>query len=458
MTVRLDLHDIQGNILRGYRRDGKARFLFLRFTQAAAGRRFLRDLADHVTPARWSGPRPNVTLNVALSYHGLCALGLSLETTSSFPLAFREGMRARAAILGDTGQSAPNRWDDPWRNADVHLLVSCYSADERQLDEHCRAILLEADRRRIEGLGPHQEAARITIDGRSLEHFGFADGISNPAIEGFENHGNPNLVGNPDGKGGFVEVPAGEFILGYPAIGGEQRRLPMPGMLGRNGTFLVFRKLAQDVNAFRRYLEVQSRILSEVAGEPHDPAFLAAKMVGRWQDGSPLVRHPRRPSDADPMNKFDYADDREGALCPLGAHTRRCNPRSSQGLHGQLSKRRRMIRRGIPYGTFVKENEAADGTPRGMIFLAYMSGIEQQFEFVQQNWINSGDDFRQGNDKDPLVGDNDGRARMVVPGDPRAGRPPFLCTGLPRFVTVKGGEYFFVPGVTALRLLAGGYV
>jgi Dyp-type peroxidase family len=456
MPIALALHDIQGNILRAYRSEAKARFLFLRIAQPAAGRKFIKQLRPCITPAAWGENRPAATTNIALSCAGLSALGLPAESTSSFPLDFRQGMRARAAALGDAGESAPERWDEPWRNpeAQVHLLVSCYSTDAGKLDHHCRDLLARLPDGVAE-LGPHQDASRIVTGGQAIEHFGFADGLSNPAIEGMPHNDNRNLVGNPDGKGGFSDIPAGEFVLGYPGVGDEQRDLPVPGLLGVNGTFLVFRKLAQDVAGFRAYLDSQCQILSHLSSE-HDRAFLAAKLVGRWRDGSPLVRYPRSPATADPTNQFDYIDDPEGALCPLGAHVRRSNPRSSLGLDGQLSKRRRMIRRSIAYGDFVPEEKTPDNRPRGIIFLAYMSGIERQFEFVQQQWINIGDSFRQGNDKDPLVGNNDGSGRMVVPGDERAGRPPFLCTGLPRFVTVKGGAYFFVPGLTALHLLAEG--
>ncbi len=451
MPIALALHDIQGNILRAYRKENKARFLFLRVTKPAGGRAFIKRLLPHITPAAWGESRPATTTNVALTYAGLCALGLPAESTSGFPFDFRQGMRARAASLGDTGESAPERWDDPWRHPEmqVHLLVSCYSMDNSTLDHHCRHLLANLPDGVAE-LGPHQDAARIGE--QSLEHFGFADGLSNPAVEGMPHIDNRNLVGNPDGKGGFEDVPAGEFVLGYPGVGGEQRELQVPPLLAVNGTFLVFRKLDQDVTAFRAYLDSQCKILSRLSTE-HDRAFLAAKLVGRWQNGSPLVLSPRKPAKGEPSNHFDYIDDPEGALCPLGAHMRRSNPRSSLGLDGQLSKRRRIIRRGIPYGKFVRESDTPDNSPRGIIFLAYMSGIEQQFEFVQQQWINNGDSFRQGNDKDPLVGNHDGTGRMVVPGEERAGRPPFLCTGLPRFVTVKGGAYFFVPGLTALHTL-----
>lgn len=452
--IPLDLHDIQGNILRGYRAQGIARFLFFRIREAADGRAFIGHLLARITPAAWGEARPLVSTNLALSHAGLRALGLPPESTASFPIEFRDGMRARAAALGDTGDSAPAAWDEPWRGGEVHLLLSCYSTAQRQLDDHC-AALLQGLPDGVVSLDPPQDAARILVQGRPVEHFGFVDGLSNPAIEGMPHGANRNLLGNPDGKGGFADVPAGEFILGYPGLGGEQRELPVPGVLGRNGSFMVFRKLAQDVAGFRAYLDRQCQMLSRISAQ-HDRAFLAAKLVGRWRDGSPLVLHPREPAADEPVNSFDYVHDPEGALCPLGAHIRRSNPRSALGLDGQLSMRRRLIRRGIPYGTFVPEEAEPDDTPRGMLFIAFMSGIARQFEFVQRQWINSGDDFRQGNDKDPLVGDNDGTGRMVVPGDARLGRPPFLCTGLPRFVTVKGGEYFFAPGLTALRLLAKG--
>jgi Dyp-type peroxidase family len=454
MPIAPDLHDIQGNILRAYRSEARARFLFLRIDRPAAGRQLIGLLAPRVTRADWGENRPETTTNLALTHAGLRALGLPQGSTNSFPPDFRQGMRARAGALGDTGASAPDRWDEPWRSNQVHLLVSCYSADQGRLDEHCRFLLAQLPDGVVPAR-PHQDAARIDKDGQAVEHFGFADGLSNPAIEGVPRGADSGQIGNPDGKRGFADIPAGEFILGYPGVGGEQRDLPTPGLLGVNGTFLVFRKLAQDVAAFREYLDRQCRNLNGLSREL-DRGFLAAKMVGRWRDGSPLVLYPRPPAAADPRNDFDYVDDPEGALCPLGAHVRRSYPRAALGLDGELAKRRRMIRRSIAYGSFVPEQQRPDNSPRGIIFVAYMSGIERQFEFVQGQWLNNGDNFRQGNDKDPLVGDNDGSGRMVVPGDARSGRPPVLCTGLPRFVTVRGGDYFFVPGVTALHLIAAG--
>jgi deferrochelatase/peroxidase EfeB len=157
-------------------------------------------------------------------------------------------------------------------------------------------------------------------------------------------------------------------------------------------------------------------------------------------------------------NEFGYADDPEGALCPLGAHIRRANPRDSLGFDGRLVNRHRLIRRGITYGTSLPPGSPDDHVPRGLLFLAFNADIERQFEFILRQWINDGDKFRQGNDRDPIVGSHDSAGRMVIPGDEREGRPPFFCSGIPRFVATKGGDYFFSPSLTGLRLMASDWV
>jgi deferrochelatase/peroxidase EfeB len=191
-------------------------------------------------------------------------------------------------------------------------------------------------------------------------------------------------------------------------------------------------------------------------------------MMGRWQDGSSLIRHPDGPG-KEPENDFGYGGDLTGAACPLGAHVRRTNPRDSLGFGGKIMSRHRLIRRGIPYGKYLRHSDdyrPLGGQPephapapaaeeaaerRGIMFLAFNSGLDQ-FEFVQQVWMSYGDDFQQGNDMDPIAGSR-GR-RMMIPGDERTGRRPFLCWDIPCFVTTRGGDYFFVPGLTGLRLLA----
>lgn len=307
----------------------------------------------------------------------------------------------------------------------------------------------------------HQDCQWLTVDGEICrkEHFGFEDGISNPDVEGVPDNGPAVDCGNPDDSGEFRKIPAGEFILGYPGEGGEVAPMPLPLLLGRNGTYLVLRKLEQDVKAFRTFLKKASRRLPHAPGV--DPAdYLAAKMVGRWKNGSPLVLHPEsEPKPGDPNNTFKYAADLAGASCPLGAHIRRANPRNSLGFGGKLMSRHRLIRRGIAYGPYLPETAgegADDGSRRGIMFLAFNSGFDQ-FEFVQQAWIGSGDDFQQGDDMDPLVGSREER-QMMIPGDEATTRPPFLCAGIPRFVTSRGGDYFFVPSLTGLRLMATGEV
>ncbi len=384
-------------------------------------------------------------------------------------------MRARAGRLGDD----PNCWEPPWNGETVHVVVMVYAVDEEGRRLKCNEVsgIVEGVNRfggetRIEVLQP-QDCHWLTVNGEQSrkEHFGFQDGISNPDVEGVPDR-NARGGGNPDEEGAFRKIPPGEFILGYPGEGGEVAPMPLPHLLGRNGSYLVMRKLQQHVGRFRRFMQESSRHLRHVpAGlDPADyEEYLAAKMVGRWKDGSPLVLFPERSATRttgrpDPNNTFGYASDLAGACCPLGAHIRRANPRDSLGFGGKIVRRRRLIRRGIAYGDYLPDgaDDEADGeghpgpSPRGIMFLAFNSGLDQ-FEFVQQAWIGTGDDFQQGNDMDPLVGSR-GERQMVIPGDEATGRLPFLCSGIPRFVTTRGGEYFFAPSLTGLRLLAAGQV
>jgi hypothetical protein len=212
--------------------------------------------------------------------------------------------------------------------------------------------------------------------------------------------------------------------------------------------------------------------------------YLAAKMMGRWHDGSPLDLYPDAPGDH-ATNDFTYAGDRHGVRCPVGAHVRRANPRDSLGFAGHIISRRRMLRRGIAYGDYLPDDalptDAAAKAERRIMFLALNSSIERQFEFIQRQWMTRGDEFDQGDDSDPITGTryHDGRmvvpgqsfnrglpdpkgnkpkGRMMIQGDQRTGRIPYLCSDIPNFVITKGGEYFFMPSMTALVLLASGNV
>lgn len=470
MTARLDLFDIQGNILRGYRSFPFARFMFFHIEDAEGGREFLRRLMGFLTPAEW-GVKPDRATNVAINFLGLRAFELPFECLVSFPAEFQDGMRKRADALGDTGASDPSKWDELWKSGEVHIVVMVYAEQHATREQH--AARISALMAAVNDGAPapkvlelqHQDAQWLEIDGERTrkEHFSFTDGISNPDIEGAPEGGVGEDIGNPTQPGVFHKVPAGEFILGFPGEGGELAPTPLPRLLGYNGTYLVIRKLQQEVVPFRTYLAEQAALLAGVIGglPPGVCAqtFLAAKMFGRWPDGSPLMTYPDGPRPGPGQgNGFGYADDPTGARCPRGAHIRRAYPRDSfdPDFDGKLVNRRRLIRRGIAYGNYLPPGKQ-DDEKRGIMFLAFNSGFDQ-FEFVQRNWINNGDDFEQGNEVNSIAGSRNEAGRMMIPGDVGRLRKPFLCFDIPQFVTTKGGDYFFVPSLTGLRLIASGEI
>ena len=459
-----DFSNIQGNILRGYASFPHARFLYLVIHDAGDARSLMQTLLDagSVTPAQWHG-KPDTALNLALTFDGLRAFGLPEESLATFPAEFREGMKVRAAMLGDVGESSPQNWDEPWNTSRVHILVMVYGRTANALEERCRTFrqLLPDS---VKEPGPDQPAGFFSFDGETKrrEHFGFVDGLSNPDVEDVPREAGGKRsgeIGNPDDSGRFRKIPLGEFILGYPGEGGDLAPMPLPNLLAHNATYMVFRKLEQNVPLFRDYIKAQAESFARTipGGLPNHVSaedFLAAKMMGRWQDGSSLIEYPHKPR-KDLGNAFAYADDPAGARCPLGAHVRRTNPRDALGFGGKTMSRHRLIRRGITYGKYLKPGEQ-DKESRGIIFIAFNSGFDQ-FEFVQRLWINFGDEFEQGNDNDPIVGSSQS-GQMVIPGDEASGRRPFICFDIPRFVETRGGDYFFVPSLAALRLLASGRV
>ena len=247
------------------------------------------------TSARWprdeSGQviRPESTLNVAFTYGGLKALGVPPRSLASFAPEFRQGMLARAALNHDTGASDPSRWDTPWQSGQVHALLSLYANDPASLEAQASRVgRAQAESDGVAEVG-RQDAARLVIDGKvsNREHFGYRDGLSNPDVAGT---GVPSPPG--DGKllasGGWSPLEAGEFLFGQPDEAGETPDAPIPVQFARNGTYLVYRKLHQNVASFRRYLREQG------GRYPGGPDLLAAKFLGRWWDGTPLVKSPDR--------------------------------------------------------------------------------------------------------------------------------------------------------------------
>lgn len=452
--MALDHTDIQGNLLRGYRLPF-ARYIFLNIGTADAGRAFLREMAERITNAEiWDDGKPSHTQNIALSRSALTALGLATETIQSFPAEFLEGMARRWEILGDKGNSHPDHWDDEWQGR-VDLWISINAISPNAREGAFEQVMSLAKAYSVE-LVATQDAGALQIDGKFVpsEHFGYADGFAQPDFIGGQAWDTPG-----DGKmgprgHGWEEIRTGEFILGYRNEADELPVAPKPDILAKNGTFLVYRKLVQHVTAFRDYVAQESTTYTG------GPEKLMAKFVGRWRDGTPLMKSPDRPSpsivaDDDQNNNFTYGSDPKGLVCPHGAHIRRMNPRDSQGFNGKLATRRRIIRRGLPFGDWLPEGDPDDGQERGIVFMALNASIARQFEFVQQQWVNYGNDFNLGEARDPIIGNNAGKGFFVIPGKAGSAEPPHLCTGMPSFVTVKGGDYFFLPSVTALRLLAG---
>jgi Dyp-type peroxidase family len=441
----LDLDRIQGFVVRGYRLP-LARYIFLRIDDAAAAGRWLAEItAEVLTAAPWT-EKPASGLNLAISYAGLVALGLPSQTLASFPEEFREGMAARAGLLGDEHLSAPAHWEGSLGTPDIHVLVMIAAAHDAALSAHDQRI--RASLERCGGL-------RVVSDERGAfmpdfrEHFGFADGFAQPDIEGAGLPSEPG-GGAPLAGGHWRPIRAGEFILGYADEENVLPEAPTPDQLAANGSFLVYRKLHQDVAAFRAQL-------ARAAGlYPHGEEQLAAKIVGRWRDGTPLEVAPEGPdpdvvADASRNNAFSYATDPDGLHCPVGAHVRRANPRDSLPFEGKLVNRHRLIRRGIPYGEPLPEGAGDDGADRGVIFMCLQASIARQFEFIQSQWLDGGNAFTLGGDQDVIAGTQtgDGPRKMTIPGN-----PPFFVGPLQPVVTVKGGEYFFVPGINGLEYLA----
>lgn len=524
MITPLDLGDIQGNIVKAYGRYGFpfARHIFFHVNSPADGRRFVTEITPLVTTSiPWPdlSKAPPVTTNIGFTYQGLKSLDVPTDTLHDFQDEFAMGMKARRDIIGDTGPNHYSRWDPIWNDpADnevqhVHIIISLNGRDESVLESHYQQIreILAAVPGVIQLVGhrgaggqslPYQPA--LVLEG-GTEHFGFLDGISGTYFEGCGE--NPKLVmggGKPTGLDpskleGWAPLKPGEFILGHEDESGGYPEAPGPPLFSRNGTFMVYRKMHQNVGSFNSYLE------AEGARFPGGKEALAAKFAGRWRNGAPLASFPTeqgakqfisehdalrqkvRARTASPQEQarydeldqqmvaFDYTDDLDGARCPLGAHTRRVNPRSAL-LYGKkdllgkpafetpgaLSNRRRLLRRGLPYGN--TGNPATDDGDHGVVIMLLNADLSRQFEFVQQQWINFGNDFRLANDQDPVLGNHGtnencrGQGRMVIEGEKSTNRPPYFCSRMPTLVETRGGDYFFIPSLTCLRMIGLGII
>ncbi|HSF35069.1 MAG TPA: Dyp-type peroxidase [Nocardioides sp.] len=437
-TNLLELDDIQAGALHERPSPYVGTYLLLRIRDRADGRELVRRLRRIVAPATSPAGPDETSATVAFTYRGLEALGVPRSSLASFAPEFREGMAARAGILGDVGESAPEHWEEPLGKADVHVAIAVLSSDRARLDAvAARAREAYADLSGIDLLW-RQDCYQLAT-GRTS--FGFKDGIGQPAVEG---------SGRPATDPRERPLRAGEIILGYPDETGGLPPMPTPDELGRNGTYVVFRKLHTKVAAYRSYLRDRARSREE-------EALLGAKMVGRWQSGAPLAVTPDRDDPAlgaDPLrnNDFGFADDARGFKCPVGAHARRANPRDALDQEGSVDVRlHRMLRRSTSYGPMLPEGVTEDdGVDRGIVFVFAGAHIKRQFEFVKTQWLNDGIFIGAPLEADPLVGVHSGSNSFTIPQRPIRRR----LQDLPPFVVTRGGEYCFAPGLRALQWLA----
>ncbi|MEM7409634.1 MAG: Dyp-type peroxidase [Myxococcota bacterium] len=408
--------DVQANVLRGLRAR-HARFVFVRFDDAAGARAWLgdQDLTDGQLWPRGQPPS-EVLSTVAISSDGMRALGVDDSLVEGFPEAFRAGMWERRATLGDP--PTLDAWDRDLRDKvgrQPHALLSLYADDEAKLEDavHRRALLSGASVRRV-----HVEKGRRLVEGR--EHFGFRDGISQPVWT--------------EQMKWRSRYPLSRLLC-FPPSGGD----PTLRRLLRLGSYLVFRKIEQDVAEFRRFVQ----------GRRFTPENVAALMMGRWRNGAPVELFPDDPGELlHDHNDFEFDDEASPGRTAQSAHIRRSNPRRV------TTEERRIVRRGIPYGEPVsgfpgsldEEVPANDEGSRGLLFIALNADLEGQFEFIQRRWMNSMS-FGGGWGRDPFGASTPGpRGRIRIPGLPEK--------ELPTFTRFRGGAYFFMPSMQAIRDLS----
>ena len=494
MQSEVDYSDVQGLVRFGYKRMTEASYVLLRIRDVATARSWLR--AASITSAVVVDPPPSTAMQVAFTAAGLKGLGVPASVLAGFSSEFLAGMteESRSRRLGDVGSNAPSQWD--WgSSASVPHLVVMFFAESGRLDAFMQSSTGSAWNEAFEAL-----RCLDTSDLEGIEPFGFVDGISQPQIDWAQER---------DVTGGQIYysnvVALGEFLLGYRNEYGKYTDRPLidadtagAGLLaaedvpekkdvGRNGTYLVMRHLRQDVRSFWQFIGRQA------GGDAAEIDKLAAAFVGRTRAGDPLVPIQEqaipgigsRP-DQIRQNQFTFDQDPTGGGCPFGAHVRRANPRNAdypghptglarlvatlglgpKGFRDDLMSSvrfHRILRRGREYGPGLSPSDALGPAPpndpeRGLRFICLNANISRQFEFLQNAWLMNTKFSGLTGESDPLLGD-----RQAIPGCPVTGnftrqKEDGLrgrVSGLPQFITVRGGAYFFLPSLRAFRYFAG---
>ena len=437
--VTVELDDIQATVLRYRPEPYYGTHVMLHVDDARAGRALLRSLEPHVDSAAewWRAGEPWIA--VAITYAGLVALELPEDSLQSFPEAFRVGMAARADVLLDSGDNDPAHWEPHFADGLIHIGISVFSGSE------------ETWRRTMDSARRHYEgrpgltvltAEDFGAQPGDLNPLGYRDSIGQPAVEG-------SGIAPLPGQGPAIK--AGELILGYPGEAGVPLPAPRPDVLGRNGTYVGLRKYQTRVGAFNRFLQAH--------GDTEDEReLLAAKLVGRWRSGAPLTLAPEHDDPAlgaDPLrnNDFTYAADPDGRQVPLGSHMRRMNPRDTEMAVLADVNIHRIIRRSTAYGVPYDPDATSaqdDDVPRGLHFIFVSAKAMASMEFLQQEWINNGNFMSLGDERDPNVGLQEEGATFTIPRTPVRRR----IHGIDTFNVLRGGEYFFLPSLSALRWIA----
>jgi Dyp-type peroxidase family len=483
--------DIQGDILVGLLKNVE-KFVFFHITDGELFSAFLetveitsmQDCLDQravVAAGKAAGSTALVStpgLNVAFTHAGLRELWVNGVDEAT---PFAAGMAASAAELGDPD---PATWSVLGPKQPVHGVFVVTGATEDEVND---TIALRLAPTNANGWTVvHVESGVVRPEPvRGHEHFGFADGVSQPAVRG--RIGAAEALAPTTGADEDQADPGrdllwpGEFVFGYAGqdpgavdftVQGPVQAPPIPFMA--NGAFLVFRKLAQSVPEFDLAVKAEAAKIDPALSDPASPDLLAAQMVGRWKSGAALINAPRSDDptlgDGTPdVNAFEFGGDREGLLCPVAAHIRKAYPRDD--VRGNTSpdddevdsaeaftQTHRMMRRGIAYGGELTQDEALNGTTteeRGLLFACYVTDIFDQFEFVQRFWVNAPDFSQPASGVDAIIGQGgtDLPWRGAAPFSKRPDHRPDLSFG--RFVHMQGGEYFFAPSIPALRSLPG---
>ncbi len=467
--AQLEWDDVQGFVRRGMGWLTESAYVLLNIQDPDKARLWINELA--ITSGADVDGSKDVTeaVNLAFTFLGLCELGFDKSRPAGFPHEFVDGMAPtpaegdkisrRSGMLGDVGVNDPKDWNwGGYATEPVHILLMVF----RKSEAEARALSLIGNESTT---GVKMIAA---LPGRmpeeQREHFGFRDGLSQPSIVGDTRR----QVTGP--TAGLHQIAPGEILIGYR---NERDNLPVSPQapngsdFGQNGSYLVLRELEQNVKAFEDWLDYAAREKRNGDKENYRE-WIAAKVVGRWRNGAPLTRFPENDSFSEDFGEFDkenaaqtndffyHTEDREGFRCPVGSHIRRAWPRDTLGSDPDRALKQarlhRILRRGRIYGpryNTMNPEDPVNEKSRGILFACFNADIAGQFEAVQHNWINNPKFSGLTEERDPLIGEYQPGSTMTIQSSPLNLRPP----DLEPFVVVRGGAYFFVPGLQALQHL-----